>query len=84
MKKIYLSIIIAAIYALAFVAVFGIFGCPDETLSLGNWFALFVASKAIGFAAVFGIALLIGGSECVKAFFKGIVTNDVEPKHANN
>ena len=84
MKKIYLSIRIAAIYALAFVAVFCIFGCPDETLSLGNWFALFVASKAIGFAAVFGIALLIGGSECVKAFFKGIVTNHVEPKHTNN
>lgn len=84
MKKIYLSIRIAAIYALAFVATFGIFGCPDENLSYGDWLASFAISKAIGFAAVFGIALLIGGSECVKAFFKGIVTNDVEPKHTNN
>ena len=36
------------------------------------------------FAAILGIVMLIGGIECVKAFFKGIVTKDVEPKHANN
>ena len=56
MKKIYLSIRIAAIYALAFVATFGIFGCPDENLSFGDWLASFAISKAIGFAAVVGIA----------------------------
>lgn len=75
---------IAAIYALAFVAIFGILGCPDESLSFGQWFGTFIVSKAIGFAAILGIVMLIGGIECVKAFFKGIVTKDVEPKHANN
>lgn len=84
MKKIYLSIRIAAIYALAFVATFGIFGCPDENLSFGNWLASFAISKAIGFAAVVGIAYLVGGSECIKTFLKGIMNNDVEPEHANN
>lgn len=75
---------IAAIYALAFVAIFGILGCPDESLSFGQWFGAFIVSKAIRFAAILGIVMLIGGIECVKAFFKGIVTKDVEPKHANN
>ena len=75
---------IAAIYALAFVAIFGILGCPDESLSFGQWFGAFIVSKAIGFVAILGIVMLIGGIECVKAFFKGIVTKDVEPKHANN
>lgn len=83
MNKIYLSIRIAAIYALAFVATFGIFGCPDENLSFGDWLASFAISKAIGFAAVAGIAYLVGGSECIKTFLKGIMNNDDEPEHAN-
>ena len=83
MKKIYLSIRIAAIYALAIVAIFGIFGCPDENLSFGDKLASFAISEAIGFAAVVGIAYLVGGSECIKAFLKGIMNHDDEPEHTN-
>ena len=83
MEKVSFIIRIAAIFALAFVAIVGILGCPDESLSFGQWLGALIVSKAIGFAAILGIVMLIGGVECVKAFIKGIFTKDVEPKHAN-
>jgi len=83
MEKVSFIIRIAAIFALAFVAIVGILGCPDESMSFGQWLGALIVSKAIGFAAILGIVMLIGGIECVKAFIKGIFTKDVEPKHAN-
>lgn len=83
MEKVSFIIRIAAIFALAFVAIVGILGCPDESMSFGQWLGALIVSKAIGFVAILGIVMLIGGIECVKAFIKGIFTKDVEPKHAN-
>lgn len=84
MKKIYLSIRIAAILSLGLVATVGIFGEPNEEQPFGSWLFDMVVSKSIGFAAVAGIAYLVCGSECIKTFLKGIMNNDDEPEHENN
>lgn len=84
MKNVILTIRIAAIFALSFVAVIAILGNPDDNMKLGEWMVTFFVSKAIGASAIIGILFLWGGTECVKAFFKGIFKDELQSKYANN
>jgi len=83
MKKEFSIIRIAVTYVLGTAFFIALFGCPDESLPLGQKMITFILSKVIALLAFVGIIALWGGWGCVKAFFKGFVANDIEPKHAN-
>lgn len=56
MKKIVYTIILAALVLAAFV---GLFSEPAETLSTTQWALSLIATKAIGFGAIYAIYRLV-------------------------
>ncbi len=84
MEKALFILRIFAIIVLGMVATIGIFGCPDENLPFTSWFLVFLVSKMIGFAALFGVIVLCVGYDCAKQFMKGIINDELEPEHKNH